>query len=201
MIAPLDARDWSLARAHLAAADVDMRPLVTRWPDERLEPHGDVFCTVARAISGQQISVTAAERIWARLMALLGRATPQAVLGAGEEALFACGLTRRKAAALVAIAARFALSGSIPATRADLLALPSVGPWTANMVAIFALGTPNVLPLSDIGLRRAVERRRGLPFRGLDDEAFVSLAEPWRPWRTVAVWHLWRALDPVPVVY
>jgi DNA-3-methyladenine glycosylase II len=154
-----------------------------------------------RAVTGQQISVLAAERIWQRLLARLGRPSPDAVLSAGEEALAACGLTRRKAASLVAIAGGLATGAALPDSRDALLALPGVGPWTADMVAIFALGEGDIMPLGDVGLHRAIADRYGITRQELDRERLLALAEPWRPWRSIAVWYLWRDLDPVPVAY
>ena len=197
----LDATAWAAGCRHLAAADPVLAGLIDAYGQERLAPHGDVFATLARAIAGQQISVLAAERIWQRLLDRLGRATPAAVLAAGEADLAACGLTRRKAAALSAIAAGLEAGAAIPDSREALLALPGVGPWTADMVAIFALGAPDVLPLADIGLHRAIAGHYGVPRENLDPEGLQRVAAPWRPWRSIAVWYLWRALDPVPVSY
>lgn len=190
---------WARACDHLGAADPVLAGLMARYEGEVLLPHGDVFRTLARAVTGQQISVPAAERIWLRLVERLGAGTPDAVLAAGADAMAACGLTRRKAAALVAIAQGW--GGPAPATRQVLLGLPGVGPWTADMVAIFALGEPDILPLADIGLHRAMVRHYGVAREDLDGAALERLAAPWRPWRSVAVWHLWRDLDPVPVAY
>lgn len=197
----LDAMAWAAGCSHLAAADPVLAGLIAAYGEERLAPHGDVFATLARAITGQQISVLAAERIWQRLLDRLGRATPAAVLAAGEPDLAACGLTRRKAAALTAIAAGLEAGAAIPDSREALLALPGVGPWTADMVAIFALGAPDVLPLADIGLHRAIAEHYGMARKDLDPEGLQRVAAPWRPWRSIAVWYLWRALDPVPVSY
>lgn len=194
-----DAQTWVRACHHLGAADPVMARLTARYEGEALLPHGDVFRTLARAVTGQQISVPAAERIWLRLVERLGEATPEGVLAAGADAMAACGLTRRKAAALAAIAQGW--GETVPGTREALLALPGVGPWTADMVAIFARGESDILPLADIGLHRAVALHYGVARHGLDRAALERLAAPWRPWRSVAVWYLWRDLDPVPVAY
>lgn len=198
----LTAERWQEGCRHLCRIDPHLATLVARYAGERLEPHGDVFSTLARAITGQQISVLAAERIWSRLCALLGRVTPEAVLGTGAEALAGCGLTRRKAASLEAIARGIAIDGrAMPSRRADLLALSGVGPWTADMVAIFALGEADILPVGDIGLQKAVAARYGLAREVVDGLGLERMARSWRPWRSIAVWHLWRDLDPVPVIY
>jgi DNA-3-methyladenine glycosylase II len=68
-------------------------------------------------------------------------------------------------------------------------------------VAIFALGEPDILPLADIGLQRAIAGHYGIDREALDRRRMEELALSWRPWRTIAVWYLWRDLDPVPVAY
>lgn len=193
---------WNTGCRHLAGVDTVLAELIVSYGDERLEPHGDVFATLARAIIGQQISVLAAERIWLRVLDLLGTVSPQAVVEAGEGALARCGLTRRKAASLATIAQGIAQGEqAMPGSREQLLALPGVGPWTADMVAIFALGAADILPVGDIGLQRAIVARYGIVRQALDRGGLERLAEPWRPWRSIAVWYLWRDLDPVPVTY
>lgn len=197
----LDAAGWAAGCTLLARRDSVMADLIAAYGDERLEPHGDVFATLMRAVTGQQISVLAAERIWQRILDRLAAPTPDAVLSAGEAALVGCGLTRRKAACLVAIADGLAAGTALPDSREALLALPGVGPWTADMVAIFALGEADIMPLGDVGLHRAIADRYGIARGELDRDRLLGLAEPWRPWRSIAVWYLWRDLDPVPVAY
>ncbi|MCY4405747.1 MAG: DNA-3-methyladenine glycosylase 2 family protein, partial [Rhodospirillaceae bacterium] len=75
-----------------------------------------------------------------------------------------------------------------------------VGRWTAEMVLIFYLQRPDVLPLADIGVRRAMGKHYG-DGGSMDPDGIEARAECWRPWRSVAVWHLWRSLDPLPVAY
>ncbi len=197
----LDAERWAAGCDVLARRDPVLAGLIATYAGERLEPHGDVFATLARAITGQQISVLAAERIWQRLLDALGTPAPDAVLRAGEGTLADCGLTRRKASCLTAIAADLEAGAPLPDSREALLALPGVGPWTADMVAIFALSEGDIMPLADIGLHRAIAQRYGIARETLDRERLLALAESWRPWRSIAVWYLWRDLDPVPVAY
>ena len=196
------ARRWKEGARALCLRDPVLATLVERYPGERLEPHGDLFRSLVRAIVGQQISVIASERIWERLTAATGSVTPAAVAGAGFETIRGCGLTRNKARSISSAARSFPAGGwqaMRPAeTRARLLALKGVGPWTADMVMIFALGDLDVLPVADIGLQRAVARHYGVPKSPAATEA---CARAWRPWRTVATWYLWRQLDPIPVAY
>ena len=202
---------WQEACAQLAAADPAMAALCARYKGEGLVGQGDPFLTLARAIVAQQISVRAADSIWARLEACVETVSPPHVAARSEEDLRGAGLTRRKAGYLRDIALGFVEGRIDPegwraaddeAAIADLLTLRGVGRWTAEMVLIFHLQRPDVLPLGDIGVRRAVARLYGdggATTMGAD--AVEAHARPWRPWRTVAVWHLWRSLDPHPVAY
>lgn len=196
---------WREGCGALAAADPVMATLCARYRGEGLVGQGDAFLTLVRSIVAQQISVRAADSIWARLEALVGTVSPPRVAARPEEALREAGLTRQKARYLRDIAAAFA-DGRIDPARwraaddeaaiAALVALRGVGRWTAEMFLIFHLQRPDVLPLADIGVRRAVARHYGA-----SAEAIEACARPWRPWRTIAVWHLWRSLDPLPVAY
>ena len=141
--------------------------------------------------------------------AAVGTVTPAEVAARTEEALRAAGLTRQKAGYLRDIAEGFVTGRIEPAhwrdaddeaVIVDLLALRGVGRWTAEMVLIFHLQRPDVLPLADIGVRRAMTRHYG-DGDEMSVDAMEALAERWRPWRSVAVWHLWRSLDPLPVAY
>ncbi len=114
------------------------------------------------------------------------------------------GLSSRKSDYIHSVARAFVDLPSTPDNwcgengRNRMTALRGVGPWTADMVAIFALGELDILPVADIGLQRAVARYYG----GEPGAASVMrTGEGWKPWRTVAVWYLWRDLDPVPVAY
>jgi len=186
-----------------------MGALITRYPRGALASHGDAFYTLARAIVGQQISVKAADAVWARLESHLSAVTPDAALASDTGALRGCGLSWRKAEYLHDLASHFAdgrLGDALFAEADDaellarLTAVRGIGRWSAEMFLIFHLMRPDVLPLDDIGLLRAM----GIFYRDGDKvsvrEARV-IAEPWAPWRTVATWYLWRALDPVPVAY
>jgi DNA-3-methyladenine glycosylase II len=198
---------WAAACADLTRSDPVMRDLVARYPRETLEPHGDLFRTLCRAVVGQQISVLAAEKIWSRVETLLGQVTCRRVGEVDAAALLACGLTARKAAYLRALAdaaqehaeawESYARLGD-EALFGALTQLHGIGPWTAHMAMIFAFGRLDILPLGDVGLQRVVSEHYGCA------RSAASLAlqgETWRPWRTVAVWYLWRDLDPVPVAY
>jgi DNA-3-methyladenine glycosylase II len=200
---------WQQACAELAAADPVMAALIARYPDANLANRGDPFQTLARAIVGQQISVKAADSIWTRFAGFAENITPEHVATLEMEALAACGLSRRKAEYLVDLAGHFA-DGRIEPVRwkkmddeaviAELVDVRGIGRWTAEMFLIFSLRRPDVWPVDDIGLQKAValhylEGERPTP------KVLRQHGERHAPWRTVATWYLWRSLDPVVVQY
>ena len=200
---------WQQAARELAAADERMGELVERYSGLGLVSRGDPFATLARSIVGQQISVKAADSVWGRFVAALPEVSPQAVMVAGEEGLAGCGLSRRKSGYVRDLAAHFVAGRLDPsawaalddeALIAALTEVRGIGRWTAEMFLIFNQLRPDVFPLDDLGLRRAVFERY---FAGSKQsrQVLAEFGERWRPWRSVATWHLWRSLDPLPVEY
>ena len=200
---------WRQASAELAAADECMGELVERYAGLGLVSRGDPFATLARSIVGQQISVKAADSVWGRFVAALSDVSPQAVLFAGEEGLAGCGLSRRKREYVCDLAAHFVAGRLDPSDWAAmdddalisaLTEVRGIGRWTAEMFLIFNQLRPDVFPLDDLGLQRAVFERY---FAGAKQPRTVvaMFGERWRPWRSVATWYLWRSLDPLPVAY
>jgi len=200
---------WPTACAELAAADPVMAGLIARYPDCVLGDRGDPFQTLARAIVGQQISVKAADSIWARFAALAETVAPDRIAALELGALAACGLSRRKAEYLRDLAGHFA-DGRIEPARwkkmedeaviAELIDVRGIGRWTAEMFLIFSLRRPDVWPVDDIGLQKAV----ALYYLGGERPTPKTLrqhGERHAPWRTVATWYLWRSLDPAVVQY
>lgn len=174
-----------------------------------LSPRHDAFLTLARAIVGQQISVKAAASVWARFELALGSVTPDTVFLARKSALRQCGLSERKAEYVADLARHFRErlidvrrmpEMSDEAVVESLTAVRGVGRWTAEMFLIFHLLRPNVLPLDDVGLQRAVAKHYAAG-RRVSARTIVRIAESWEPWRSVATWYLWRSLEPDPVSY
>ena len=200
---------WQQASSELAANDPLMADLVERYAGLGLASRGDPFATLARSIVGQQISVKAADSIWARFSGAVGEVRPISVQMTGASGLADCGLSQRKIEYLCDLSEHF-LSGRLDPVRWDemddegviaaLSEVRGIGRWTAEMFLIFNQLRPDVFPLDDIGLLRAVFGRY---FSG-EKQTLKTLAcfgERWRPWRSVATWYLWRSLDPVPVEY
>ena len=204
---------WDEACKHLARRDRVMKKLIPKFGEARLQSRGDAFTTLARSIVGQQISVKAAESVWGRFSNCCGVMTPRAVLRRRAPTLRACGLSDRKVEYIRDLAQHF-VSGRVDPARfaerddediiAELVDIRGIGRWTAEMFLIFNLLRPNVLPLDDLGLLKAVSLNYfgGAPMTGKGARAQVTaLAAAWEPWRSVATWYLWRSLDPVPVEY
>jgi DNA-3-methyladenine glycosylase II len=200
---------WPQATRELAAADPGMAELVARYEGIGLVSRGDPFGTLARSIIGQQISVKAADAVWQRFSAALPAVTPQAVLAAGNDGLEGCGLSGRKREYLIDLAAHFDSGRLEPsawhtlddeALIALLVDVRGIGRWTAEMFLIFNQLRPDVFPLDDLGLQRAIHERY---FAGEKQprRILAVFGERWRPWRSVATWLLWRSLDPLPVAY
>jgi DNA-3-methyladenine glycosylase II len=200
---------WPRAVAELAAADPVMAGLVARYEGTGLVSRGEPFVTLLRSIVGQQISVKAADAVWRRFIQVLPAATPEGLLAVAVEDLRAAGLSARKVEYVRHLAERFCQLHIRPelwpemeeaAVLQELVSTRGIGRWTAEMVLIFNLMRPDVFPLDDKGLIKAVALLYcdgQLP----DRQRLLAIGERWRPWRTVATWHLWRSLDPVPVEY
>lgn len=201
--------DPAIASRHLAQADLRLAELMERAGPFTMRPvpTQSLFAALARSIVYQQLSGKAASTILGRTIRLFAPRrfpTPSDLLEAPAERLRAAGLSAAKSAALKDLAAR-TLDGTVPSLahirRMDdetiierLTQVRGIGRWTVEMLLIFRLGRPDVLPLTDLGVRKGF----GLTFRrGRMPEPSIMLrrAERWRPYRSVASWYMWRALE------
>ena len=168
----------------------------------------DAYASLVRTIVGQQLSTKAARTIYARLVGLFGDnpPTPAELIAAEEADLRAAGLSRQKIGYLRDLAHRVHHGElelgllhelSDEEVSARITAVKGLGQWSADMFLMFHLRRPDVLPVGDLGVRRAVERVYGLQGLPGADE-LRALAGPWRPWRTLACLYLWESLDTVP---
>ena len=200
---------WDRAKRALARRDPVLAGIMRRHPRVHLVARGEPFHTLARAIVGQQISVKAAQSVWNRVLDVAPGMTPSEVLAVARPRLRACGLSDRKTEYIADLARHFAAGAVHPhrwpqmddeAVIAELVAVRGIGRWTAEMFLMFNLLRPDVYPLGDLGLLRAV---RLTYFRGrkVPVSRIRKLGEQWAPWRSVATWYLWRSLDPLPVEY
>ncbi len=202
-------RYWQRATDALATDDPVMAGLIAAAQATRLRRRSDAFQALARAIVGQQISVKAAAGVWKRLCECVDGITPACFVAVEPARLRLAGLSRQKSAYLMDLALHFHDGRLQPgrwarmddeAVIAELTQVKGIGRWTAEMFLIFHLLRPDVLPIGDLGLQRAISLHynRG---RALSEARLLRIARPWAPWRTVATWYLWRSLDPIPVEY
>jgi DNA-3-methyladenine glycosylase II len=210
----IPARPPARPLAHLRRADPVLAAVIAAvgpkgLGDARAGRPDDHYGALVRAIVGQQLSTKAARSIYLRLTERFdGRTpTPEEVLADDPEALrAAAGLSRAKVGYLRSLA-EHALSGELELDRldelddeqvtAELVAVKGLGVWTAQMFLMFHLQRPDVLPVGDLGIRRAIERAYDLD--DLPDAATIErIAQPWRPHRTLACRYLWRSLDNEP---
>lgn len=206
----LDADPLRIAEA--LAGHAVLEPLVRARPGLRVPRAWDPFELAVRAVLGQQISVRAATTLAGRLVEHCGRTVrrpcgnltrlfprPEAI---AEADLSAIGLTRARAETLRGLAravagGKLCLDASIAPeqTVERLLAVPGIGPWTAQYVLLRGLGEPDAFPSGDLGLRRALANGHGLP----SARELERIAEGWRPWRSYAALHLWIGESTVKV--
>jgi len=186
-----------------------MKRLIRSFPGSVLASRGQPFVTLVRSIVGQQISVKAADAVWGRLVQVVPEICPETILATPDTALRAAGLSGRKTEYIRHLAERFGAGHIRPerwhqmddaAIIDELVATRGIGVWTAEMLLIFNLMRPDVFPLDDIGLQKAVALHYCNGVRPGRAELRV-IGERWSPWRSVATWFLWRSLDPVPVEY
>ena len=200
---------WEQATKELVKNDQVMGNLILGAKGTMSYSHGDAFTTLARSIVSQQISVKAAESVWNRLIVSVPEMIPQAVYNLEDDVLRGCGLSQRKIDYLQDLSLHFInndLNETIwhemddEALILELTRVKGVGRWTAEMFLIFYMLRPNIFPIDDLGIKRAlsIQYNDGKPV-GKNEMYIIS--DLWRPWRSVATWYLWRSLDPFPVEY
>jgi len=197
------------AHRHLSATDPRLAALISRSRRYDIAPSLSIrpFDALAESIAYQQLNGKAAATIWSRVRALYPRRKyldPKIVLTTPDAQLRAAGLSRNKIAALKDLAAK-TIDGTVPSGRAlsrmsddeiiaRLITVRGIGRWTVEMLLLFDLGRPDVWPVDDYGVRKGFAktfRRRKLP----TPKQLMKFGEQWRPYRSVAAWYFWRALD------
>ncbi|MCW2925846.1 MAG: DNA-3-methyladenine glycosylase [Thermoleophilia bacterium] len=200
--------DRAAALRHLRKVSPDMKALIKDAGPFTVEPDGDLdpFAYLLRSIVFQQLNGVAAGTIHGRVLDLFegGVATPAELVELDADTLRTAGVSGSKAASMHDLA-RHALAGELPThdelpTMSDLeivhrlTAVRGIGPWTVQMLLMFRLGRPDVLPTGDFGVREGFRIRAGLDRQPTPTE-FRAATESWRPYRSVASWYMWRAVD------
>ncbi len=200
---------WPDAIKQFLERDQVLKQLIQKFPNSCLIKHSSPFEVLINAVVGQQISVKAADRVRKNLIKLVSL-TPKNILKAGTERLLSAGLSKQKVQYMVNIANWFTVNNINSAwfentnseiISQNLLDIKGIGRWTLQMFQIFYLQESDILPISDIGLIKAVEKAYELS----RDEAISQIQDiacaKWKPYSTAAVWFLWRNLDPQEVSY
>ena len=203
------ANQWNVAEAidHVSMSDPIMASVIQAVGPYGLKTDSSPFRMLVRSITGQQLSVKAAATIWGRLVKLNGssRISPASLNRLSDRDLRAAGVSHAKIRSIRDITDAFA-SRRIKAShlktlnddcvKSELIKLHGVGPWTADMFLMFALGRPDVFPIGDLGIVQALQAfypKRTTP----NEQYFQRLAERWRPYRTLASWYCWQGLKLV----
>jgi DNA-3-methyladenine glycosylase II len=199
----------TLARRNLGSAEPAFAPLIKRIGPCRLKPEKtrEPFEALLRAIAHQQLHSRAAEAILGRFLALYAEDSfphPERILRTDVMALKGCGWSEGKIAAIHDLCRR-ALDGTVPTRRAAarlddgalierLTAVRGIGRWTVEMLLIFNLGRPDVLPVDDFGVQEGYRLLHGLDARP-KPKVLAEIGACWAPYRSTAAWYLWRAAD------
>ncbi|MBX9701042.1 MAG: DNA-3-methyladenine glycosylase 2 family protein [Acetobacteraceae bacterium] len=205
--ASAEAPDWYAALRHLRRDPVLKRVIRAEGPCTMVAVRREPYEALVRAIAHQQVHGRAAEAILGRFLALFPEHAfppPAMVLATPVEAMRGCGFSQSKVAAIRDIAEK-AEAGLVPTRRGAaripdealierLVAIRGVGRWTVEMLLMFTLGRPDVLPVDDFGVREGWRVAAGLEAQPKPRE-LAAIGEAWAPWRSVAAWYLWRAAE------
>ena len=198
--------NWEVATKELSRNDPVIMKIIKLYSGDKMQLKNNAFLTLVRSVVGQQISVKAADSVWKKLEELCRDSIePERIKSFSEDELRSAGLSRSKANYIQNIAKSDILevnwSNLDDEEAIDLLCkIKGIGRWTAEMFLIFHLARPNILPLGDIGLIKAIELNYNNGEK-MSKEELEAYGQTWSPWCTVATWYLWRSLDPIPVNY
>ena len=202
-------KNWLLAINNLKKKDKILKEIINKYKSEKLHSKKNAFLTLAKSITGQQISVKAANSIWLRLEKKIKKIDPSNILKVKINEIKKCGFSKQKANYIFNLANFFKKNKNIEnkwekiedeEVIDDLIKIKGIGRWTAEMFLIFYLLRPNIFPSADIGLLKAISINYNLKYP-LKNSDIKKFKKKWTPWSTVATWYLWRSLDPVPVKY
>ena len=199
-------KNWEVATKELSRNDPVIMKIIKLYSGDKMQLKNNAFLTLVRSVVGQQISVKAADSVWKKLEELCRESIePERIKSFSEDELRSAGLSRSKANYIQNIAKSDILevnwSNLDDEEAINLLCkIKGIGRWTAEMFLIFHLARPNILPLGDIGLIKAIELNYNNGEK-MSKEELEAYGQKWSPWCTVATWYLWRSLDPIPVNY
>ena len=200
---------WKEAVFYLSDNDPIMKNIINNHNEDYLQSRDDPFNALCRTIIGQQISVKAAASIWNKFATGTKNINPKNVIKYGNNNIRKCGISNKKVEYIIGLSNFFIENPySVNLWKKmddksiikELCQLKGIGPWSAEMFLMFCLLRPDVLPLGDLGLRRAVGKNYLNTFDPTYEEV-EKVAKKWIPYRSAATWFLWKSIDPIPVAY
>ena len=206
----LTKKNWALAINNLKKKDKILKKIINKYnKSEKITSKKNAFYTLAKSITGQQISVKAANAIWTQLEKKIKKINPNNILKIKRNEIKKCGFSKQKVNYILNLANFFIKNKKIEKKWKkmddkkiieDLIKIKGIGKWTAEMFLIFYLLRPNIFPIADLGLHKAISinYKTKYPLQKLEIKKFKK---KWSPWSTVATWYLWRSLDPISVKY
>ena len=201
---------WNSAKRYLKKKDKIMKKLINQYSDSNLTTRKDVFFSLCKSIIGQQISVAAANSVFLKFkLACKGKINPKVVNLITTSKLKKCGLSRQKIRGIKELAKKYVNKEFNPSLINNmndeeaiqyLSELRQIGRWSAEMILLFTYNRPNIWPVQDIGLLRAISNNYKKKY--LPPKKFVSfLKMKFSPYCSVATWYLWRSIDDEPIQY
>ena len=201
---------WKKAKKILAKRDKVMAKLISIYKDGSLITRNDVFFSLCKSIIGQQISVAAANSVFLRFKRKCkGKINPKTVNSLSTSSLKSCGLSKQKAKGIKELAKKLISKEFKPQLikkMSDdeaieyLSKLRQIGKWSAEMILLFTFNRPNIWPLQDIGLLRAISNNYKKKY--FPPKNFLNkLYKRYSPYCSVATWYLWRSIDNEPIQY
>ena len=201
---------WSKAKKYLMRKDKLMKKLIKKYSDNNLTTRKDVFFSLCKSIIGQQISVAAANSVFSKFkLACKGKINPENVNLLKTSNLKKCGLSRQKAKGIKELSKKFLNKSFNPKlinNMSDeqaieyLSSLRQIGKWSAEMILLFTYNRPNIWPIQDIGLLRAISnnyKKKYFPPKNFVNKLNIKFS----PYCSVATWYLWRSIDNEPIQY
>ncbi|MEK9741605.1 MAG: DNA-3-methyladenine glycosylase 2 family protein [Pelagibacteraceae bacterium] len=199
---------WNLAKKTLSKKDKVLKKIISTYRGT-LVSRSDPFFSLCKSIIGQQISVQAANSVWKKFELKAKKITPKHVLELNKRQLANCGLSRQKIEYLKILATSF-FNKTINISKLKkmndedaiqyLIQLKGIGRWTAEMFLFFNQLRPNIFPVQDIGLLKAISKNYKTKYPP-SAAKLALLKKNWSPYSTVATWYMWRSIDPTPVKY
>ncbi|MAW01351.1 MAG: DNA-3-methyladenine glycosylase [Candidatus Pelagibacter sp.] len=199
---------WNKAKKYLSKKDKTLAKLISKYKGS-LVSRDDAYYSLLKSIVGQQISVAAANSVWKKLEKKARKIRPLKISKLSKRQLSSCGLSRQKIEYIRIITKKF-IDKSICIKKLKQLndeeaikylsTIKGVGKWTAEMFLFFNQLRPDIFPIQDIGLLRAISIHYKTKYPPSSDQ-LNYFKRKWSPYCTVATWYLWRSIDPVPVKY